>query len=751
MAKLILASLRNTITLASVLLLGMMALLCIALGWLTKQSISTIDYVEHIDLVVRTASVAFRDIAALDDVGRRDVDWEKDYEGGYQAAAKLGDREFEALQELVIDDPDQRSRLRKVQQIRDERELTLKEPIGHPGLRSPAVLVDHIAAEKRLSAERRSVQEEFIHDEEMRRAARVQKARKNQRGAMAAAIGLAFVISAVFLLSTRKQIRRLATSFVQSQEEVARQISCLSQANREKERVLEELEQSASYARSLIEASLDPMVTINREGKITDVNKATEAVTGISRQGLIGSDFCNYFVEPVKAREAYEHVFVAGLARDFALGIRHVSGKITPVLYNASRFKNESGQEEMVFAAARDISQRMILEDQLMEARKLEAVGRLAAGIAHDFNNIMGVILGSVELMQSELPLGKLGQDYIEDIKAMTKHGANLTQQLLTFGRKHVLSLKVWNLNEIVKEAGQFLPRIIGGNVEVEISVPEEESPVVADRVQLQQVLINLSANARDAMQEGGKLAIEVANCVVNNNGGASHLTPGHYVTLTVSDTGVGMSPQVQSRAFEPFFTTKDIGKGTGLGLPTVYGIVQQSGGSISLDSRSGEGTAIRIYLPRATEGTGVEEAASGVTEHSVSCSENVLLVEDQSRLRSLTRRFLRGLGYRVLEAGSGDEAIRLVHRFIGKIDLLLTDISLPGTNGPALAQWLRTLHPEISVLYVSGSSPEITCSENEAFLQKPFPHQELAGKIRELLEARKSASFTEEDQERAS
>jgi len=298
-----------------------------------------------------------------------------------------------------------------------------------------------------------------------------------------------------------------------------------------------------------------------------------------------------------------------------------------------------------------------------------------------------------------------------------------------------------------------MLPRVIGEHIEIAIVLPVEQAPVRADPTQIQQILMNLATNARDAMPEGGKLTIEVASFEMKQGGGEpADLAPGHYVTLTVSDTGAGMPPEIQSRVFDPFFTTKDLGRGTGLGLSTVYGIVKESGGSILLNSEHGEGTTFRIYLPKAKEEIIKRAAASRVPDESLRGSETVLLVEDQSELRSLTHKFLQGLGYKVLVAGLPGEALQIAQQFTGKIDLLVTDVVMPGMNGRELARQLQPLYANMRVLCVSGVADQTlerdVLDANDAFLSKPFLLRELATKIRQLFREPKSSTRPEDTSE---
>jgi CheY-like chemotaxis protein len=375
--------------------------------------------------------------------------------------------------------------------------------------------------------------------------------------------------------------------------------------------------------------------------------------------------------------------------------------------------------------------------------------------VAHDFNNLLAVILGSSELLLADLHAYDPRRKYVDDITDASKRAVILTRQLLTFSRKHVFSPLVVDLNSIVIETGRMLPRVIGEHIEIAVVPSTDQVPVLADPTLIQLLLMNLATNARDAMPKGGKLTIEVANFEMEEGGGKpADVAPGHYVMLTVSDTGVGMSPQIQRRVFDPFFTTKDIGKGTGLGLSSVYGIVKESGGSILLNSNVDEGTTFRIYLPRAKEEIIGPDAASRVPRESLQGSETILLVEDQIGLRGVIREFLERLGYKVLDAGFPEEAIQIAQQFTGKFDLLLTDVVMPGMSGRELAEQLRPSY-NMRVLYMSGFAHQTlgqdVLAANEAFLAKPFLLGDLAKKIRELFRQAKSAAHTEKKQSRAS
>jgi PAS domain S-box-containing protein len=531
-----------------------------------------------------------------------------------------------------------------------------------------------------------------------------------------------------------------------------------------RKRAEERLQASEIRYRRLFEAAQDGILILDfATGQVEDVNPFLTDLLGYSNAELVGKKL--WEIGPVKdipaSCTAFADLQTKGVIRYDDLPLETKDGRRIAVEFVSNVYT--VGGTRVIQCNIRDITRRKHAEaalrrseEQLEQASKLEAVGRLAGGVAHDFNNLLGVILGSSELLLDDLRANDPRRRYGEAITAASKRAASLTKQLLTFSRKQISSPLVFDLNSIVRETGRMLPRVIGEHIEIGIVLSVEQAPVLADPTQVQQVLMNLAANARDAMPEGGKLNIGVANCEMKQVGGEpADVAPGHYVVLTVSDTGAGMSPEIQSRAFDPFFTTKDIGKGTGLGLSAVYGIVKESGGSILLTSERGEGTTFRIYLPRAKEEIIERAAASIVPDESLRGSETIFLVEDQSELRSLTCKFLQGLGYKVLVSGLPGEAIQIAQQFTGKIDLLLTDVVMPGMNGRKLAQQLRPLYVNMRVLYVSGFADQTleqdVLDANDDFLAKPFLLRELATKIREVFCEPKSASHTEKKQGRAS
>jgi signal transduction histidine kinase/ActR/RegA family two-component response regulator len=380
-------------------------------------------------------------------------------------------------------------------------------------------------------------------------------------------------------------------------------------------------------------------------------------------------------------------------------------------------------------------------EEQLRQSQKLEAIGQLAGGVAHDFNNLLTVITG-----YSDLALMRLGKDdpirlNVEEIKKAGERAASLTRQLLAFSRKQVLQPKLLKLNAIVADVDKMLCRLIGEDIDLLTVLEPSLGQIKADPGQIEQVILNLAVNARDAMPQGGKLTIETSNVYLDNDYVRKHapVRPGNYVMLAMSDTGTGMDTETQARMFEPFFTTKVQGKGTGLGLATVYGIVKQSEGSIWVYSEIGKGTSFKVYLPRVDDVAPIAAAPESLADLARG-RETVLLTEDEEPVRRLTRVILEMNGYQVLEAAGGDEALSIYKQHQGRIDLIIADVVMPKMSGPELAQNLETLCPDIKVLYLSGYTDDAILrhgllDREIAFLQKPFTAEALTRKVREVLD----------------
>ncbi|MBZ5543198.1 MAG: response regulator [Acidobacteriia bacterium] len=391
-------------------------------------------------------------------------------------------------------------------------------------------------------------------------------------------------------------------------------------------------------------------------------------------------------------------------------------------------------------ALQREMSERERVEQQFLQAQKMEAIGRLAGGVAHDFNNLLTIISGYGALLMEQMAGHDPLRAHVEQIAVAADRAAMLTRQLLVFGRRQVLAPQVLDLNKVVANMDKMLRRLIGEDIDLATLQGPQLGRVKADPGQIEQVIMNLAVNARDAMPRGGKLTIETGNVELDDVYVREHVavTPGPYIMLAVSDNGIGMDPQTLARIFEPFFTTKEVGKGTGLGLATVYGIVKQSGGNVWVYSEPGRGATFKIYLPRVEEALASVEPSRSPAALTAG-TETVLLVEDEDAVRSLIRNILESKGYRVLEARSGTAALSLCARHAEPLDLLVTDLVMPEMGGRELAERLGPRYPAMKVLYISGYtdgaiSHHGTLAPDTAYLQKPFTPDVLARKVREVL-----------------
>jgi two-component system cell cycle sensor histidine kinase/response regulator CckA len=391
-----------------------------------------------------------------------------------------------------------------------------------------------------------------------------------------------------------------------------------------------------------------------------------------------------------------------------------------------------------------EILERQRLEAQLLQAQKIESIGRLAGGVAHDFNNLLMAISGYSDLALDALPPEHAARGDLCEINKATQRAAALTRQLLAFARKQIIDPRIIDLSDLIQNIHSLLQRLIGEDIELVIHIDREIGSIKADPIQIEQLLINLAVNARDAMPQGGKLTIETTSTILDEDHThiCADIAPGsHIVMLAVSDTGMGIPPEVQEHLFEPFFTTKEPGKGTGLGLATCYGIVKQHGGGIAFSSEVGQGTTFEIYLPRIAED--LHTHVRHPEEHEPpNGRERILLVEDESAVRELAARVLRGRGYTILEARNGEEALQLMQMDGAEpVQLLLTDVIMPRMGGRALAERLATMCPDLKVLFISGYNDQLTSrnswlEQGKTLLQKPFLPAALARKVREVLDS---------------
>jgi PAS domain S-box-containing protein len=425
----------------------------------------------------------------------------------------------------------------------------------------------------------------------------------------------------------------------------------------------------------------------------------------------------------------------------YTVAHRHKDGRVVALEIVETPIKRE-GRVVGIQGFARDVTERKHLEDQFRQAQKMEAVGRLAGGVAHDFNNLLMVIGGYAEILRDRCAADESLRKDVDEILRATERATTLTRQLLAFSRRQVLELKVLNLNDVVADVEKLLRRLIGEDIELVTRLAPHLGSVKADPSQIEQVLMNLAINARDAMPRGGRLLIETSNVQVDAEFARRHvgLQPGAWVTISVTDTGRGMDADTLAHVFEPFFTTKEKGAGTGLGLATVYGIVKQSGGYISMYSEPGQGTTFTVYLPRTDQTVGAETSVRPAPTANGG-RETILLVEDEAGVRDLSAEILRAKGYTILAAANADEALNLAGQHPGTIHLLLTDVVLPGMRGVELAEHLGALRPGIKVVYMSGYTEDAFLHQGDlppgtAFLQKPFSAALLTRKIREVLDA---------------
>jgi PAS domain S-box-containing protein len=512
----------------------------------------------------------------------------------------------------------------------------------------------------------------------------------------------------------------------------------------QRKRVEEEMRQSQQKLHIHFEHTPLAVVEWDLDFRVAAWNPSAERIFGYSRQEALGQHA--RFIVPPQYREHVEQIWQALLKQ--AGGTRSTNDNITKggrsiscEWYNTPLI-DDSGRVLGVASLVQDVTERVALEERLRQSQKMEAVGRLAGGVAHDFNNLLTVILGYSQILADGLPQGSRLADNTAQIKSAADRAAGITRQLLAFSRKSVLSPRVINLNDVVLNLDSLLRRLIGEDIEVRTLPANDLGSVKADPSQIEQVLMNLALNARDAMPRGGTVTLETANVSLDATYAPDDQTvePGRYVMLSVSDTGEGMAPETQARIFEPFYTTKEIGKGTGLGLSMVYGIVKQSGGYIWVYSEPGRGTTFKIYLPRVdqpAELVGGDNRPAKVQRGT----ETILLVEDDEQLQGLTSSVLAHCGYNVLVASAPEEALAICKSTSHDIRLLVTDVVMPRMNGRQLAEQAQQIRPRMRVLYISGYTNDAIAHYGVLdpglwFLPKPYALSSLIAKVREVLDS---------------
>jgi PAS domain S-box-containing protein len=504
----------------------------------------------------------------------------------------------------------------------------------------------------------------------------------------------------------------------------------------------EALRRSEQRFRLLVETARDAICTIARDGTFVSLNPAFAAITGHDYAAWVGRLIVQ-LVHPDDVplvERMTDRLFRGQTPPAFELRVLRRDGTTAVVECLSTPLVQEHGVTGAL-VIARDLGERKNLEEQIRQAQKMEAVGRLAGGVAHDFNNLLTVITGFTELMRGSYAPGDPFRDFLDEIRKATDQATGLTRQLLAFSRKQMLAPVVLNLNAIVAHIDRMLRRLIGADIEMNTDLAPDLWPVKADPGQVEQMILNLAVNARDAMPGGGRLTVATANVTLEPAAGtAPGAPPGDYVRLTIADTGVGMDAATQARIFEPFFTTKEVGRGTGLGLAMVYGIVNQSGGYIDVASTVGRGTTFTVYLPRLEEDQPADPAPP-VLAAPATGTETILLVEDEEGVRTLAHNILQNLGYTVLECRDGEEGLAVCRDHNGPIDLVLSDVVMPRCNGLELMEQVRRQRPGIRYLFMSGYANEELIrrggvnGDDGGFLQKPFTPADLAREVRAVLD----------------
>jgi PAS domain S-box-containing protein len=523
----------------------------------------------------------------------------------------------------------------------------------------------------------------------------------------------------------------------------------------ERKRAEDTLKESEEKYRTILENIEDGYFEVDIAGNFTFFNDSLCKMLGYSRDEMIGMNNRKYTDQEnaKKLYQAFNKVYRTGEpVKGFGWEVVAKDGTKLFGEVSVSLINDSKGKPTGFRGIARDITERKraeeekaTLQEELRQSQKMEAIGGLAGGIAHDFNNLLTVISGNCQLSLLELKEGDSLKGNIQEIKGAADRATSLTRQLLAFSRRQVLNMSVLNLNTIIRDLEKMLRRVIGEDVELVTSLASDLGAVKTDPGWIEQVIMNLAVNGRDAMPSGGKLIIETNNAELDEPYTRNHVAikPGRYVKLCVSDTGVGMVPEVREHLFEPFFTTKKKGKGTGLGLSTVYGIVKQSGGNIWVYSEPGLGTTFNIYLPRMDESL-VDMREKVTREEHPGGGETILVVEDEEDVRGLAVRILKRQGYTVLEASCGNDALLLSKERIEPIDMVLTDVVMPGMSGPQLADQLIHLHPKMQVLYMSGYTDNAVfhhgiLDAGVNYIQKPFTIDGLMKKMREVLDKNSS------------
>ncbi|MEW6237709.1 MAG: response regulator [Candidatus Omnitrophota bacterium] len=542
------------------------------------------------------------------------------------------------------------------------------------------------------------------------------------------------------LIQARNELQKLNSRL---EDKVKERTAALTEEIAERIRAEKALRESEQKYREFFEYDLTGDAIASADGRIMDCNPAFLQIFGFgSKEESLNTTMIKLYPTPQSCEQFMQQLQKKKQILGVEKEMRRVDGKTIFTIENNIGLFNDKGEMIAVRSYIFDNTERKMLEEQYRQSQKMEAVGRLAGGIAHDFNNLAMAIKGYCDFALKEIPTENPAYQDIEEVKKAADRTASLTHQLLAFSRKQILQPQIVNLNELIAGIGKMLQRLIEENIELVILPDPDLDFIKADRVQVEQIIMNLSVNARDAMPKGGKLSIETANVFLDQSYAQTHyeVQAGPYVMIAVSDNGCGMDKETQSHIFEPFFTTKEQGKGTGLGLATVYGIVKQSKGHIWVYSELGKGTVFKIYFPRIGE-TEEIEVSEKIIPDTLQGTETILVAEDEEIVRSMVCRSLREYGYTILEAENGMKALEICEQNKDKIRLVLTDVIMPEMNGRELSDLIQTAYPQIKVIFMSGYTENAIVhqgmlDEGIIFLQKPFMPMNLLQKIRAALDA---------------
>jgi PAS domain S-box-containing protein len=558
-----------------------------------------------------------------------------------------------------------------------------------------------------------------------------------------------------FRRETEQAIRQSNAEFDRHVEkrtmDLAKANAALRIENQQRRYAEAQLQQSLSLLHSTLESTADGILVISNDGRVSGYNQKFLEMWHIPRMAVVGlrdEDLLAVAVPQIEDSQTFLEGVQALKEKSDMVGFTTVRLKDGRIL---ERYSQPQRIDENIVGRVwsfRDITHSRGLEDELRQAQKMEAVGRLAGGVAHDFNNLLMLISGYAQQLLEDPDLPEKYRRSCEPLVEATKRATALTRQLLAFSRKQPVAPQHIDLNSAVSDMGKMLQRLLTDRIKLAISLFPESLPVHADPAQIELMIMNLALNARDAMPEGGSLFIKT-RCESLSEIRGFVPGPTQYAVLEVSDTGVGISPEIRDRIFEPFFTTKNVGKGTGLGLSTVYGIAEQANGHITVESEPNLGTTFRIYLPRVTTSAAADAAVT--LPPPVSGHQTLLLAEDEAGIRNMTRVYLENLGYTVLEAADGNEALHISRQYNGVIDLLVTDVIMPGVRGDDLARILRHERPKITVLFISGFAELDKLDKSAPIVEKPFTFPELGRRIHDVLAQNREMEATKPADERKS